>query len=230
MMEHQLQIAKILQDDPYVAYVLSQVGSFGRSLNQGTVSIYLEPRSDGPQVDQVIQELRPKLAAVPGITVYLRNDPPVRIGGIQSKALYQFTLQGASTSELFAASQDFLGKMQQVPGLEDVTSDLQIKNPQINVVIDRDKSSSLGVTANQIEEALYSAFGFRQVSTIFAPNNQYQVIMELKPEYQRDASAISSLYVRSKSTGQLIPLGGIAKLSNTLGPLSVNHLGQVPAI
>jgi HAE1 family hydrophobic/amphiphilic exporter-1 len=229
MMEHQLQIAKILQDDPYVAYVLSQIGSFGRSLNQGTVSIYLKPRSGRPQVDQVIQELRPKLASVPGITVYLRNDPPIRIGGIQSKALYQFTLQGASTSELFAASQDFLGKMQQVPGLEDVTSDLQIKNPQINVVIDRDKSSALGVTANQVEEALYSAYGFRQVSTIFAPNNQYRVILELQPQYQRDANALSSLYVRSKG-GQLVPLSAVAKLTSTYGPLSVNHLGQLPAV
>jgi hydrophobic/amphiphilic exporter-1 (mainly G- bacteria), HAE1 family len=229
MLEHQTQIAKIIQDDPYVSYVLSQVGSFGRSINQGQVSIYLKPRSQRPQVDQVIQELRPKLATVPGMVVYLRNDPPVRIGGIQSKALYQFTLQGASTSELFAASQDFLGKMQQLPGLEDVTSDLQIKNPQINVVIDRDKSSALGVTANQVEEALYSAYGFRQVSTIFAPNNQYRVILELQPQYQRDANALSSLYVRSKN-GQLVPLSAVAKLTSTFGPLSVNHLGQLPAV
>jgi hydrophobic/amphiphilic exporter-1 (mainly G- bacteria), HAE1 family len=229
MVEHQVQIAKILQDDPYVSYVLSQVGSGGRSLNQGTLNIYLKPRSQRPQVDQVIQELRPKLAAVPGITVFLRNDPPIRIGGIFSKALYQFTLQGASTSELFAASQDFLTKMQQLPGLMDVTSDLQIKNPQINVVIDRDKSSALGVTANQVEDALYSAYGFRQVSTIFAPNNQYRVILELEPEYQRDANALSSLYVRSKG-GQLVPLSAVAKLTSTFGPLSVNHLGQLPAV
>jgi HAE1 family hydrophobic/amphiphilic exporter-1 len=229
MLEHQMQIAKIIQDDPYVAYVLSQVGTGGRSLNQGSVSIFLKPRSQRPQVDQVIQELRPKLAVVPGMTVFLRNDPPIRIGGIQSKALYQFTLQGASTSDLFSASQDFLSKMQQLPGLQDVTSDLQIKNPQINVVIDRDKSSALGVTANQVEDALYSAYGFRQVSTIFAPNNQYRVILELLPEYQRDAAELSSLYVRSKG-GQLVPLSAVAKLTNTFGPLSVNHLGQLPAV
>src|SRR5580704_3261304 len=229
MLEHQLQIAKIIQDDSYVAYVLSQIGSGGRSLNQGQLSIYLKPRSQRPQVDQVIQELRPKLAAVPGMTVFLRNDPPIRIGGIQSKALYQFTLQAANTTELFGASQDFLAKMQQLPGLVDVTSDLQIKNPQINVVIDRDKSSALGVTANQVEDALYSAYGFRQVSTIFAPNNQYRVILELQPQYQRDANALSSLYVRSKG-GQLIPLSAVAKLTSTFGPLSVNHLGQLPAV
>jgi len=229
MVEHQVQVAKIVQDDPYVSYVLSQVGSGGRSLNQGQLNIYLKPRSERPQVDQVIQELRPKLAAVPGISVYLRNDPPIRIGGISSKALYQFTLQGASTSELFAASQDFLSKMQQLPGLVDVTNDLQIKNPQINVVIDRDKSSALGVTANQVEDALYSAYGFRQVSTIFAPNNQYRVILELQPQYQRDANELSSLYVRSKA-GPLVPLSAVAKLTSTFGPLSVNHLGQLPAV
>jgi len=229
MLDHQLQIAKIIQEDSYVAYVLSQIGSGGRSLNQGQLSIYLKPRSQRPQVDQVIQELRPKLAAVPGMTVFLRNDPPIRIGGIQSKALYQFTLQAASTAELFGASQDFLAKMQQLPGLEDVTSDLQIKNPQINVVIDRDKSSALGVTANQVEDALYSAYGFRQVSTIYAPNNQYRVILELEQQYQRDAGALSSLYVRSKG-GQLVPLSAVAKLTSTFGPLSVNHLGQLPAV
>src|ERR1700726_4170912 len=159
MMEHQLQIAKILQDDPYVAYVLSQIGSFGRSLNQGQVSIYLKPRSQRPQVDQVIQELRPKLAAVPGMAVFLRNDPPIRIGGMRSKALYQFTLQSPKTDDLYRATQDFQEKMRDLPGLQDVTSDLQIRNPQVNVRIDRDKASALGVTVNQIEDALYSAYG-----------------------------------------------------------------------
>jgi HAE1 family hydrophobic/amphiphilic exporter-1 len=229
MLEHQTQIAKIVQDDPSVLYVLSQIGTGGRSLNQGSLNIYLKPRSQRPQVDQVIQELRPKLAAVPGMTVFLRNDPPIRIGGIQSKSLYQFTMQAANTAELFSASQDFVTKLQKLPGLQDVSSDLQIKNPQINVIIDRDKSSALGVTANQVEDALYSAYGFRQVSTIFAPNNQYRVILELEPQYQRDANALSSLYLRSKG-GQLVPLSAVAKLTSTFGPLSVNHLGQLPAV
>jgi len=228
MYQHQQQINNILQDDPSVAYVLSQIGTF-KSLNQGSLNIHLKPRSERPQVDQVIQELRPKLAQVPGITTFLRNDPVVRIGGIQSKALYQFTLQAASTDELYRASQDFLPKMQQLPGLLDVTSDLQIKNPQISVVLDRDKASAMGVTANQIEDALYSAFGFRQVSTIYAPNNQYHVILELTPADQRDASALSSLYIRSKA-GILVPLNTVATLTNTYGPLSVNHLGQLPAV
>jgi HAE1 family hydrophobic/amphiphilic exporter-1 len=233
MLQHQQQIAKIIQDDPAVAYVLSQIGQSSKSLNQGSFNIGLKPRAERQQVDQVIQELRPKLAVVPGMTVFLRNDPPIRIGGIQSKALYQFTLQAANTAELFRASEDFVGKMQRLPGLQDVTSDLQIKNPQINVVIDRDKSSALGVTANQIEDALYSAYGFRQVSTIFAPNNQYHVILELDPRYQRDVGALASLYIRSDTgpnTGQLVPLNAVAQLTTTFGPLSVNHLGQLPAV
>jgi HAE1 family hydrophobic/amphiphilic exporter-1 len=232
MYSHQTQVNKIIQDDPSVAYVLSQVGTF-RSLNQGAINIHLKPRAQRPQVDQVIQELRPKLAAVPGMTTFLRNDPVIRIGGIQSKALYQFTLQGASTDELFRASQDFVTRMQQLSGLQDVTSDLQIKNPQINVVLDRDKASALGVTANQVEDALYSAYGFRQVSTIFAPNNQYHVILELDPKDQRDSSALASLYIRSDTgpnAGQLVPLNAVAQLTKTYGPLSVNHLGQLPAV
>ena len=190
----------------------------------------LKPRSERPQVDQVIQQLRPKLSVVPGMTTFMRNDPPIRIGGITSKALFQFTVQAADTRALYMASEDFVVKMRGLPGLQDVTSDLQVNNPQVNVDIDRDAASSLGVTANQVEDALYSAYGLRQISTIYAPNNQYRVILELLPEYQRDANAISLLYVRSASTGQLVPLSAVAKLTDTKGPLSVNHLGQLPAV
>jgi len=229
MAEHQKQIAEILAQDPAVAYVMSGVGVGGKTMNQGNLNIRLKPRSERPQVDQVINELRPKLATVPGVTTYLRNDPTIRIGGLQSKALYQFTIRSPNTKELYSAAQDFTAKMSGLPGLADVSSDLQIRNPQINVEIDRDKASSYGVTASQIEDALYSAYGQRQVSTIFAPNNQYFVILELEPEYQRDANAISLLYIHSK-TGQLVPLNAVAKLTPTLGPLSVNHLGQLPAV
>jgi HAE1 family hydrophobic/amphiphilic exporter-1 len=235
MMEHQKQIGEILVQDPSVDYVLSSIGSGGKTLNQGGLNIRLKPRSERPQVDQVINELRPKLAAVPGITTFLRNDPPIRIGGLQSKALYQFTLQSPSTQELYAAADGFTSKMRALPGLTDVSSDLQIRNPQINVDIDRDAAASYGVTVNQIEDALYSAYGQRQISTIFAPNNQYWVILELEPEFQRDANKLASLFVHAAPSanfpgGQLVPLNAVAKLSPTLGPLSVNHLGQLPAV
>jgi HAE1 family hydrophobic/amphiphilic exporter-1 len=238
MVEHQHQIAEILVKDPAVAYVLSSIGSGGRTLNQGGLNIRLKPRSERPRVDQVINELRPKLAAVPGMVTFLRNDPPIRIGGLQSKALYQFTIQSPNTDELYSAAQNFTSRMRALPGLTDVSSDLQIRNPQINIQIDRDAASSYGVTMNQIEDAIYSAYGQRQISTIFAPNNQYWVILELEPEFQRDANKIASLYVHSapgsqnfsNATGQLVPISAVAKLSPTLGPLSVNHLGQLPAV
>jgi HAE1 family hydrophobic/amphiphilic exporter-1 len=229
MVDHQKQLAEIVIRDPAVAYVMSQLGGDVRSINQGQLNVRLKPRSERPQVEQVIQSLRPKLATVPGISVFMRNDPPIRIGGLQSKALFQFTMQSPDTQTLFRSAADFESKMRKLPPLTDVSSDLQIRNPQVNVVIARDRGSALGVTANQIEEALYSAYGLRQVSTIFASNNQYRVILELAPEYQRDANAISMLYVRSK-TAQLIPLSGVANLTNSLGPLSVNHLGQLPAV
>jgi HAE1 family hydrophobic/amphiphilic exporter-1 len=172
------------------------------------------------------------------MVTFLRNDPPIRIGGLQSKALYQFTIQSANTDELYSSAQDFTVKMRGLPGLTDVSSDLQIRNPQINIQIDRDAASSYGVTVNQIEDAIYSAYGQRQISTIFAPNNQYWVILELEPEFQRDANKIASLYVHSapgsqnfsNATGQLVPISAVAKLTPTLGPLSVNHLGQLPAV
>ena len=113
--------------------------------------------------------------------------------------------------------------------MQDVTSDLQITNPQVNVDIDRDKASALGVTANQVEDALYTAYGQRQISTIYAPNNAYRVITELENQYQLDPSALSMLYVRS-SSGQLVPLNAVAKLTRSLGPLTINHLGQLPAV
>ncbi len=201
--------------DPSVEYVAVGVGGGGRTLNQGQLSIRLKPRAERPQVDQVINELRPKLATVPGITTYLRNDPPIRIGGLQSKALYQFTIQSPNTKELYDSSDPFTKKMSALPGLTDVSSDLQIRNPQVNVDIDRDAASSYGVTVNQSEDAIYSAYGQRQISTIFAPNNQYWVILELEPEYQRDADKIAALYVHS-SAGQLVPLSAVAKLSRLL--------------
>src|SRR5689334_5397922 len=230
MVQHQKQVAELVAADPAVAYVMSQLGGDSRSTNQGQLNVRLKPRAQRPQVEQVMQSLRPRVASVPGISVYMRNDPPIRIGGLQSKALFQFTMQSPDTQNLFKSAQEFQAKMRALGPLVDVSSDLQIRNPQVNVMIARDSASAVGITANQIEDALYSAYGLRQVSTILAPNNQYRVIMELKPEYQRDANAISMLYVRSKTTGQLVPISGIAKLSNTLGPLSVNHLGQLPAV
>ncbi len=192
--------------------------------------ITLKPRSERElNADEVIQELRPKLARVPGIQVFLQNPPPIRIGGQMTKSQYQISLQSPEAKELYEYTPILEAKIRELPGVQDVTSDLQIKNPQVNVEIDRDKASALRVTANQIEDALYSAYSARQVSTIYTPINQYDVIIELEPEYQLDPSALSMLYIRS-STGQLVPLNAVANLGRSLGPLSVNHLGQLPSV
>jgi hydrophobic/amphiphilic exporter-1 (mainly G- bacteria), HAE1 family len=182
-----------------------------------------------PTIDEVMQELRPKFAAVTGINVYMQNPPPIQIGGNLTKSQYQFTLQSPDTEELYRDATSFTQRVAKLPGLMDVTSDLLIANPQVNVDIDRDKASALGVTAQQVEDALYTAFSQRQVSTIYAPNDEYWVIMELEEKYQRDPSALSMLYIRS-STGNLVPLSAVSKLTTGLGPLTVNHLGQLPAV
>ena len=180
-------------------------------------------------ISDVIQEMQPKLNTIPGLKVYLQNPPSIRIGGQVTKSQYQFTLVSPQTDQLYKYAEIFSNKMKQLPGLQDVTSDLQIKSPQVNVKIDRDKALVVGVTPQQIETALFTAYGQRQVSTIYAPNNEYWVILELEPQYQRDPQMLSYLYVRS-SNGQLVPLNAVASLTTSLGPLTVNHLGQLPSV
>ena len=180
-------------------------------------------------VDDIIKELRPKLAKVPGIVVYMQNPPAIQIGGRVSKALYQFTMQSSDIASLYPAADKLVARARQSNLLQDVTSDLQLGNPQASVQIDRERAASLGVTANQIEMALYNAYGSRQVSTIYTPNDEYWVVMEMLPQYQADLSAMSLLYVRSKS-GVLVPLSAVVSITQTAGPLSVNHSGQLPSV
>jgi HAE1 family hydrophobic/amphiphilic exporter-1 len=226
MVEHQEALATIIRQDPNVDSYMSAV----IDNNSGRMFIRLKPRSQRRlSVDEVIQELRPKLAKVSGVQIFLQNLPPIQIGGQLTKSQYQFTLQSPETKELYKHAVELEAKMHQIPGLQDVTSDLRIENPQVNVEIDRYKASALGVSAEQVEDALYGAYGSRQISTILTPINQYQVIMELLPQYQMDPSALSMLYIRS-SSGQLVPLNAVANLSRGVGPLSVNHLGQLPSV
>jgi len=230
MVAYHQALAAILRQDPNVDSFMSSVGAGGRTGNYGNISAVLKPRSQRLlSADEVIQELRPKLATVPGIRVYLQNPPPIRIGGYMSKSQYQYALQSPDTNELYRYASMLETKMLQMPNLQDVSSDLQIKNPQVNIEINRDKASALGVTSEQVEGALSTAYASRQISTILTPNNQYQVIMELEPQYQMDTSALSLLYIRS-SQGKLIPLSTVVNLTPGSGPLSVNHLGQIPSV
>ncbi len=179
--------------------------------------------------EEIIEELRPKLAVVPGVRTFMQVPPPIRIGGTLTKSQYQFTLESPDTDALYGSTGILETKIRQLPGLQDVTSDLQIKNLQAMIHIDRDKASALGVTAQQVEDALYTAYGQRQISTIYAPNNEYWVITELEPQYQLDPNALSMLYIRS-GKGQLVPLNTVASFSPAVGPLTVNHFGQLPAV
>jgi HAE1 family hydrophobic/amphiphilic exporter-1 len=180
--------------------------------------------------DDVMHELTPKLfLGVPGIMAFLQNPPPIQIGGRLTNAPYQFTLQGTDTQQLYAQSMVLERKMMQLPDLVGVNTDLQMANPQVNVEIDRDKAAALGVSAYQVEDALASSYGDRQVSTIYRPEDDYWVITELEPQYQRDPSVLKMLYIRS-SNGNLVPLDAVSKMTQNLGPLAVNHTGQLPSV
>jgi HAE1 family hydrophobic/amphiphilic exporter-1 len=231
MMRNQLRAAAIVQKNPSVDNFMSSMGatSFSPSPNTGRMFIRLKPRSERPSAEEIVQELRRRFAVLPDIKVYPQVRPTIQIGGQLTKALYQFTLQDADLQELYRWAPIVLDKMRAVPDLQDVNTDLQITSPQVLVEIDRDKASTLGVTAQQVENALNYAYGSPQVSTIYTPSNEYWVMMELLPRYQAYPADLSMLYVRSAG-GQLVPLNAVAKLTRGVGPLTVNHLGQLPAV
>src|SRR5262249_52100675 len=198
--------------------------------NSGIVLAQLKPRRERKKTaDQIIADLRPKIAKVPGIRVFLQVPPPIRLGGTLTKSQYQYTLQDSDTTELYKYAPMLEQKMRALPGLQDVTSDMQLSNPQLSISINRDRAASLGVSTQKIEDALYPAYGTRQISTIYAPTNQYQVIMELGPEFQANPTAISMLYVRSDK-GDLVPLSSLASVTQNTGPLAVTHQGQLPSV
>ncbi|MFI5357633.1 MAG: efflux RND transporter permease subunit, partial [Opitutales bacterium] len=231
MMRHQVAAAEIAAKNPYVDAFMSSVGAGGSSTtgNQGRIFMRLKPRNERPSAEVVVQQLRQQLSVIPGLKCYPQLLPPIRIGGTLTKAQYQFTLFGSNLNELYAASQQMEAKLRTVPDLQDVNSDLLISNPQLRVDIKRDRAAALGITPAQIEDALYSAYGSRQVSTIYTPTNQYYVIMEMAPDFQLTPEALSLLYLRS-STGGSVPLEAVATLHREVGPLTINHLGQLPAV
>jgi HAE1 family hydrophobic/amphiphilic exporter-1 len=230
MVKRQQQIAAIVAQDPNIAGFMSSVGGGGGgSGNQGRIIMGLKPRKERLTADEIVNELRPKLSGIPGINVFMQVPPAIQIGARSSKSLYQYTLQSPDIEDLDSAAKRMEAKMRTIPQIQDVTSDLQIANPQVIVDIDRDRAASLGVSAQQIESALYDAYGSRQVSTIYTPNNQYMVVMELLPKFQQDINALRMLYVRSDK-GELVPLSAVANLSQNVGPLAITHSGQLPSV
>ncbi|UQA57227.1 efflux RND transporter permease subunit [Polyangium aurulentum] len=232
MDQYQKQVAEIVQKDPSIRSVMSSVGAGGpnAATNTGRLFIGLKDRSERDKSpDEIIRGLRPKLAGIPGIQVFMQNPPSIRLGGQLSRGQYQFTLTSPDTASLYSEARDFEAKVRGLGGLVDVSSDLEITNPEVDLLIDRDKAAALGLSAQTIEEALFTSFAQRQVSTIYAPTNQYLVLMELLPGYQRDPSSLSLLYVRSTGD-KLVPLSAVTKTTEGTGPVSVNHLGQLPAV
>ncbi|HVZ19334.1 MAG TPA: efflux RND transporter permease subunit [Terriglobales bacterium] len=229
MVKIQQQAADIVRNDPSV---LNTMSSISQPTNQGRIFFRLKDKKD--RVNQmsaqdVIQELRPKLSKIPGLNVYLQVPPTIRIGGNLTKSQYQYTMQTPDTDRLYALAPKVEAALRQSPLLQDVTSDLQVKNPQLTVEVDRDKAYALGVSPDQVANALYSGYGTRQTSLIYTPNNEYYVITELLPQYQSNPVEMAKLYIHS-SSGKLVPLDTVAKFVPSVGPLTVNHFGQLPGV
>jgi hydrophobic/amphiphilic exporter-1 (mainly G- bacteria), HAE1 family len=237
MVRHQQEVAAVLAQDPDIAGYSSSTGEGGggrgggSASNQGRISVDLKPRTERTRsVDEIIAGLRPKLSQVPGVRVFMVNQPPINLGGGGgARSSYQFTLQDPDTAELYRAAPQFEEVMRNIPSIEDVNSDLRLNNPQVQINLNRDRIAALGLTVNQVETALFNAYGTRQVSQIYAASNQYQVILQVAPEFQQDPAALSMLYVRSTS-GKLIPLNTVASVTTGVGPLSVSHTGQLPSV
>ncbi|MEH2173907.1 efflux RND transporter permease subunit [Nostoc sp.] len=231
MRRHQQKVVDIIRQDPNIEAVDSIVGASGpnASVNSGRITIRLKPRSQRKlSADEIIQELTPKLRRVVGVKTFLRSPPAIPIGGQQTNSTYQFTLQSLNLQDLRQYVPKLVDKVKTLPGLQNVDSDLQLSTPQIQVKFDHNKAATLGITAQQVEQTLSAAYGSSQVSTIYTPNDQFYVILEVKPEFQRDPSALSMLYVQS-STGKLVPLSAIANISQSVGPLTVTHVAQLPS-
>ncbi len=234
MVEQQQKVSNVFKADPDIESFVSTVGGAASTTlggpNFGQFVIHLKPRHERKLlVGDIMKRLRPQLAEIPGMRVYLQNPPVIRIGGQVSKSLYQFTLQSPDKQLLYENAEKLQALLAKEPLLHDVSSDLLIKSPQVSVKIDRDKAAALQVNANQIENALYDSYGPRWVSTIFSPVNEYKVLLELLPKYMGDPRALSMLYFKGDS-GKLIPLDSIAEIDQETGPLSISHYGMLPAV
>jgi hydrophobic/amphiphilic exporter-1 (mainly G- bacteria), HAE1 family len=233
---HQQAVVDVIRKNPSVETVNANIGAGSSATgggaavagNSGSLLIRLKPRSQRPDsADEIIQALRPQLASIPGIEVFLQNPPVIPIGTQQTTGLYQLALQSSDSQALEKSVPQLVNKLKALPELQDVNSDLQFA-PQVKINIDRDKAATYGITAQQIENTLRNAYGAYQVSTIYAATNEYQVILELEPQYQQDINALLSLYVNS-SNGQAVPLKTFVTLTQGVTPLTINHAGRMNA-
>ena len=232
MMQRQREVADILAKDPTVRSLGSFLGASGArpTSNTGTLVLNLKPHGERRETpDEIITRLRPKLAAVPGVRVFMQNPPPIRIGGQVTSAQFQYTLQDTDLAELYRWNDTLLERLRLLPGFIDVNTNLKNQSPVIALDIDREKLAPLGISIGQIEDALQSAFSSRQISTIYAATSQYQVILEVAPEFQADPATLSKIHVRATS-GKLVPVDTVARISRSTQALTVNHQGQLPSV
>lgn len=231
MVEKQKRVAEIIRADPAVDKVFYAVGGGRGALNSGRLFFGLKPRGERDSVFKVIQRLRKSVGAVEGLNTFMQPVQNIQLGGRLSKSLYQYTLQGTDLHELYDYSGKLLAKLQTENGFQDVASDLQIKSLQATVVVDQGKAASLGVTYDDIRQTLYAAFGESQIASLYKPSNDYAVILEVAPEFQKSPDDISALYVRaSQSQNRIVPLNAVATVERGLAALTVNHQGQLPAV
>jgi hydrophobe/amphiphile efflux-1 (HAE1) family protein len=231
MAKHAHAVGEIVRAQKEIDGVGVFVPGISPAFNGGIVFARLKPRDQRElSVDQVIEQLRPKVAAVPGIFTFLQNPPPITISGQNVGATsYQLTLQSVNLDEIYTWAPKLVDKVRQLPGFVDVQSDMQISSPQVMIDIDRDRALALGVTPQQVQDSLFSGFSQREVSVIYAPANQYSVILEVAPKYQKNVEALSKVYLRS-SQGALVPLDSVVRMKRQTGPLQINHFGQLPAV
>jgi multidrug efflux pump len=230
MVERVHELAKVVTADPDVATVYYWVGA-NPTVNTGRLMIDLKPIAErAATATDVINRLRQATLVVPGIALFGQARQDVQIGARVSKTQYQYTLQDLNVAELFQWAPIVLAKLAALPQLQDVTGDLQATAPRMMLKIDRNAIGRFGITPQSIDDTLYDAFGQRQVATIFGELNQRRVILEVTPSYQEDASSLQSLYVRSTTTGQLVPLSVLTKNDISVSPLTINHTDQFPSV
>jgi len=230
MAAKQQQAIKLIAADSNIEDLVGFIGVGGPNgtLNNGRILAGLKPQNERPLAQRVLEEIRPRLDSIPGLKIYLQNVPALRIGGFVSKSEFQYALLDADMNELIAWVPKIVDRFNRSNVVVDVNTNLILDNPKVEIAIDRPRASRMGVSADQIEQALFTAYGARQVSTIYASTDQYAVIMELLPEFQRDPSALGLLYVRG-SGGALIPLRALAEFRHVTGPLTISHVGQLPS-
>jgi HAE1 family hydrophobic/amphiphilic exporter-1 len=231
MVEHQRKIAELVRADKGVAYVNSTVGAGGPNTlgNSGRMLVALKPRNERDSMQQIILRLRQNVNVVPGIEIFFQPIQNINLGGRLNKSQYQYTLQSNDTNDLYRVTPQLRDKIAQIPGLLDVTTDLYVKNPQVTVEVDREKSAVYGVSVDQVRQELYNAFGSRQVATIYTPANDYQVILETKPEFQQSPDDLNRIFLKT-TNGTTVPLSAVTRFVPSVGPLQINHQGQQPAV